>query len=915
MQSFLNLVAQKIVQKHENELGDIAIVLPNRRANIFLRQEFSKLITKSTWSPELFSLEDFVEKLVDLINIDQVDLMFELYHIHKKIEGANAEPFDEFMNWGTILLYDFNEIDRYLIDSKELYGFLSEARAIETWNPESGTLSEFQKKYLKFWDKLIIYYIEFRKHLLSQNKSYQGLSFRIAAENIKEGIKKYNYKKIYFSGFNALTEAEKRILEYFVKQHDAELFFDADNYYYNNKNQEAGKFLRTQINSSNNHYWVKDYFKENKKEINIYGISGNIGQAKLLGELIEANHQDFEIEKTAVVLADENILLPVLDSLPKGIDKVNITMGFGLGNSIFYDFFEKYLLLFQSSDLNEEIDRKGKYYYKESIAFFKHPVWNLLNIEIQLELKSIIDEAENEKKLFLDYSDFIQLDTLLDVPLLSIKEYNTKELTQTARDFCEKFRFLSNSELKPFNAELLFNFYNVFNRIIDLSNRYKEGFSHKAFIQLFRQVISSFEVSFIGEPLSGLQIMGVLETRTLDFEHIIMTSVNEGVLPSGKSQNTFIPYDIKRKFGLPSYKEKDAIFAYHFYRLLQRAKKISLIYNTQNDKLSGGEKSRFILQLQSEIEKYNPLIKVNTQLISEPPKPSIHEVVEIENNKKVKEVFINRLQKGISASALNSFMMCPLNFYYKYYLGLKTEDKTTDAVELNTFGNIVHKALELLYEPFIDKILDKKSISELKSNAEHTTRKAFIEIVNSEPNAGQFKLAFEVSKIYVKKIVALDEKEVKNGNEIIIKSLENEFKKRISIDHPIGYITIKGVIDRIDSYNGKKRIIDYKTGPVENRELEIKSIDYLIDGKSPKAFQMLLYYLAESEPNLNLDAGILSIKNKNTEFIPLKINLKLEIQDPSEIAKNILEEQVNRILNPALLFVHDKQSKYCDFCK
>jgi CRISPR/Cas system-associated exonuclease Cas4 (RecB family) len=411
--------------------------------------------------------------------------------------------------------------------------------------------------------------------------------------------------------------------------------------------------------------------------------------------------------------------------------------------------------------------------------------------------------------------------------------------------------------------------------------------------------------------------MGVLETRTLDFEHIIMTSVNEGVLPSGKSQNTFIPYDIKRKFGLPSYKEKDAIFAYHFYRLLQRASKVSLIYNTKNDGLSGGEKSRFILQIQNELEKYNQHNQVNTNLVSEPPKPSKYIPVKIENNEKIKEEFIKRLQNGISASALNSFMMCPLNFYYKYYLGLRIEDKTSDSIELNTFGNIVHRALECLYESKIGQILDKKSISELKSKSNQTTLEAFIEITNCEPKTGQFKLAFEVAKIYVQKIINQDEKEVKSGNEIVIKELEKKFNKSISINHSIKQITIKGIIDRIDTFNGVKRIIDYKTGTVTNNELKVKSIDNVISGKSPKAFQMLLYYLAEVETNKDLEVGILSIKNLNTEFIPLLIDnkLKSEIKDISHLTKTLLEEQVEKMLNPDLLFIHDENSKYCDFCK
>lgn len=919
MQSFLQLIAQHLIKSHKNELGNVAIVLPNRRANIFLRNELSKEIKDTTWAPSIYSLEDFVEQLVKLTSVDQVDLTFELYEVHKEIEGKQAESFDEFMNWGAILLYDFNEIDRYLVNAEELYGFLSEARAIETWNPETGKLTAFQEKYLKFWDKLHLYYTKFRKRLIEKGLSYQGLSFRQAAENVKDSTAFQQYDKIYFAGFNALTEAEKVLLNYFRNEHGAELIFDSDNYYLDNKSQESGRFLREHKESIKDFNWQFNYYKENTKEIDIYGISGNIGQAKLVGNILTQSLTEFSQEKTAVVLSDENLLVPILDSLPAEADKVNVTMGYTLSNTIFFDFFDKYLKLFlQNIEEGQEKSSFKGFYFKDCLELLNHPVWKFFHSNIKKEINRIQSKIEQSKVFFIQTEFFDSLNKELGLRFFENPNVKANILIKNLLSFCEGFHAKTELKLSALNSEILYSFYSSFNRINQVLENTRTEVEIKGLYQLYKQVVSSESVSFIGEPLSGLQVMGVLETRTLDFEHVIVTSVNEGVLPSGKTQSTFIPYDIKRKFNLPSYKEKDSIFAYHFYRLLQRAKKVSLIHNTFNDGFNSGEKSRFILQIENELQKYNSNIKIKEHLVSEKPPKSKAREFKIESNENIRNQITNRLQKGISPSALNSFFLCPLNFYNQKILGLNIADIATEELELNDFGKIVHLALENLYKFQLNKVFDKKVIQDLNSKHEASTLEAFKEITNQIPETGNYKLAFEIAKIYVKKIINLDAEEVKKGSELIIKSVEFEFVKRLEINHPIKYISIKGIIDRVDSLNGVERIIDYKTGGVNDSDLKLSSrnINRILDGKHSKLLQMMVYWLAMKEEGKDLDIGIFSTKNELTEFIRLQVEDKLlnEGNTQMEIFKEILEEAVEKLLNPDLCFVHNLESDYCDFC-
>jgi CRISPR/Cas system-associated exonuclease Cas4 (RecB family) len=459
--------------------------------------------------------------------------------------------------------------------------------------------------------------------------------------------------------------------------------------------------------------------------------------------------------------------------------------------------------------------------------------------------------------------------------------------------------------------EFLFGFYRAFNRIDALCEKYNSLKSFDSLLQLYRQILSTESVAFVGEPLGGLQLMGVLESRTLDFEQLIFSSLNEGILPAGKSQNSFIPFDIKKKFGLPSYREKDAIFAYHFYRMLQRSKRIDLIYNSKVDQLKGGERSRFVDQLIYEMPKKNPKVKINQIHLAPPLDNSSQEEVEITKSEEHLKSIRAHLSKGLSPSALNSYLQCPLNYYYKYILGMKEEQIIEEKIENHTFGTVIHDSLEALYKPHINQVLDQKSIQSIKAQINDEVKRQYEKNLNLIPESGSHRLAYEVAKRLVENTIEVDEKAIEKGDQIQLIALEQKvaWETEIKInDEQRQKVILKGKIDRIDRKNNKLRIIDYKSGKVEHSALSYRDLDSLTNGGKSVALQMLLYQLMyENKHSEEAEAGVISMRNIKSGF------LKLNPKDEND-ALDVLKIVINDLLNPNAPFKHNEKSIYCAFC-
>ena len=908
MQSFLNQIACYSIEKHGDNLGDLTIVLPNRRAIVFLKEEFKKELKKASWLPQFFSLEDFIQQLGTYNILDPTDLMFKLYKVHKELEGAAAEPFEEFLGWGSTLLQDFNEIDRYLVNAKDLYGFLTEAKALETWNLETNELTEFQHKYLKFWNKLGEYYRVFRQHLTKEGFAYQGLGFRSVAEQLQRKEEPKNkFTKLLFAGFNALTEAEKVIIDYYIQEQASEVVWDADKYYLNDNFQEAGNFLRDHKKRAKGAFnWVSNNLSANAKNITIYGVMGNIGQAKLIGNLIDSNKE----QETAVVLSDESLLVPCLEGLPTGINATNVTMGYPITSATTYSWLESYLDLYLKFN---QSNQKNTFYHKDVTAFLQHNIQQHFNTSVKTEIEGLTKWMSQEKSIFVPLSAFEKLNNALGFTAFGLENDKAMSLAQSILKLIHVLRLAGKESLDALNLECLAELEKSFNRLERLCKEEKELTTIENLVEIFKQIVSQQSISFVGEPLGGLQIMGVLESRTLDFENVIISSVNEGTLPSGKSQNSFIPFDIKQKFGLPSYQEKDAIFAYHFYRLLQRASNISILYNSKLDQLEGGERSRFIEQLLHEFGRKNPHSTIKEINVSPKPQARPIQPITIPLTEDICKRLKYKLEHKLSASALNLYLACPLSFYYRYVIGLKEDDVFQEKIEDNTLGNLVHESLKFLYLPLINKELVKEDLKTIWGKIDSILAAEFKKQLKTIATTGNHRLTYEVAKKFIEHQIQFDLSAVRKGHKIVIQELEEDHSCSVLLkinDTLEVNFNLFGKIDRIDEIDGIVRIIDYKTGGTKANDLKNKTLEKLVENDSPKSVQLMLYkYMYLKKTGKEVDSGILSLKNISSGY------LKLDKSDWQEDFENLLKVVAHNILIAKAELKHNEDSKYCTFCK
>jgi len=913
--TFLKQVVERLVSQHDS-FEDVHLILPGRRAIVYAREAFLQKHQRAGFLPSFHSLEDFILEHGNLKLMDSIDSIIELFRLHRIIEKDQAEPFDTFISWGGMLLQDFNEIDRYQVDGNELFDFLTEAKAIENWNPDGEPLSDFQLKYLKFYRQLATYYRLFRNRLIERGCAYQGLLFRKFSESLESQNKKWKqFEKIYFIGFNALTTAEQKIMDFFVQNEQGVQFRDADAYYMEDSRQEAGMFLRRQQQRDGDSFeLIGDELLQTEKSISIYGVSGNVAQAKLVGNCL-SQMDSKQIEKTALVMADENLLIPCLESIPAKVEKMNITMGYPLSNSSTYHWLLDYLMLYRSLEMEKQHEKSAGFILKELALFLRNRSFAQMGSEIKTKIDQLLYKLEQQKQFRVTADKLTEVNAFFDHPLFTDSQKEVRNLVEGMRVLLLKLQSRLKSKANPLQMGVLNTLDKHFNSLEERIKKIDFNLQLEGLVQLYRQILGVQTVDFVGEPLGGLQIMGVLESRTLDFEHVIFSSLNEGILPSGKSHNSFIPLDIKRKFKLPSYREKDAIFAYHFYRLLQKAKTISLIYNTQTDLFQSGEKSRFLEQLIVEMPKKNPKIKIRQAHYS----PVIHSN-ELKGERIIKspeiiEKIHTYLKSGLSPSSIAAFVNCPLDFYYKYILGLKEVEDIEAIIPDHLLGSLVHDTLEAIYSVHLNRILDLKSMAETRAKVKKELRNQFYEKLHHQPDFGYFKLAFEVAKQMVLQLLKLDEKSIQNGNEIQLIALEQKLEASLSIPSlktKNAQLKIKGKVDRIDRLNGNLRIIDYKTGSVNHSDLSFKAENLLGSAKS-KAIQLLIYqFLYESnfssEP---IKPGIISLKNISSGFIPL---VNRDTVSNQEVFKEILNELIETIIDNSKDFIHNESSNYCNFC-
>ncbi|MCF8307371.1 MAG: PD-(D/E)XK nuclease family protein [Bacteroidales bacterium] len=945
MDTFLDLTAKKILsQYHPEALEKLCVVFPSRRAGVFFRKSLSRQVGEAFFMPEIFAMEDFVLKNTNLRQLDSISLSFELFEVHKKL-NKNSGSFEEFLKYGTTILSDFNELDMHMVDIQKAFSYLEDYRELKLWGLEKDELSDFQKKYLDFFKSLSYYYEEFKKRLFDRKSAYQGLAFRYLAENCDEIFREPKWKKTFFAGFNAFTPSEQKIVDFFLENQSGEVIWNADKYYLEDKKQEAGQHLRELFKKD---FYVNDFvgnnFRDYPKDIDIYGCPGDIAQAKTAGQLLKSISEE---DNVAVVLADETLLEPVLNSIPSNISAFNVTMGLPLGNTPLYSLFEN-LFRLHVSPYKTGKSKKAEsgdiyFYYKDVLRVMAHSLikkyldWKMSDYENPG--KSPIDELKKANKTYYSPRDIKKLLSDIGVRDMDAVSFLWEDWQQKANKALDSYLHLlqalrdmainqdSREGENQLLLEYIYRFSNVFQTMQNLREEYSTLKTPDVLWRFLIQLINRETIAFRGEPLKGLQIMGMLETRLLDFERVILVSANEEFLPGGQFDVTLMPYEMRLNYRLPLKKDKAAIFAYHFYSLLQRSKKVDILYNTVIEGNQGSEMSRFVKQLMHELPKYNRHTSIrNTNVAIKPHLKEQEQKIEIEKSAKVMKRLKEKADTGFAATTLNKYRLCPLKYYLEEILNLEEEEEVEETIEARTLGNVVHHTLEKFFKPFINKAIKKEDLVAMEKEAQTKLTEVFKELYTGRDIfSGKNLLVYNVALYWLEAFLKKEKEDLKayqeKGKSYFLKGTETQLWGHLSIQQPYKNfrVNFKGKIDRMDKVGEDIRIIDYKTGRVINQNITFDNFEQLMESTGKKeAFQLLIYqwlYRQNYNDGTKVWPAILSFPALNNGYMFAKHAGKKGVENEAldDFEKEI-EKLLEEIFDSKIPFYQTKDREICRTC-
>lgn len=938
--TFIEKVVQEIIKEKEHDFSSSVIIFPNRRAGLFFKQALSEHIDRPVWVPKVMSISDFVEKTVPYSIPGDLTLLMELFETYRAL-GID-EPFDKFYPWGGMLMRDFDEIDKYLLDGDTIFRNLKEIKSLEGRfafeEDEKNALEEFwgsisndnpdpyQQAFLDIWEINRQLYTRFRDRLAEKGWGYEGMLYRFLAEN-PESCDFGAWDHFVFAGFNALSPAEKAFINHFLNKGTGRILWDADQYYLDDPNQEAGAFLRRQFKadfSRPNGQWIENRLSTDKKHVKVFGVPLNVGQAKALGNILANKENDFSSEKTAIILPDEGMLFPVLNALPEGYQDVNVTMGYPLRNTPFYSLFESLIKMQQDAGGGS---REKRYYFRSVLNVLLHPfIHPIAPHQIDQRRKAILDNNE----IFIPASNLQALgdpDTELFEHLFQPVE-NLNEVFPYFRQVLMIVQEqVKNTEGKtsPVEQSYLYHFYTYLKRLESLTSQYDIDFHLDTFWSLFRQIIQTQQIPFNGEPLKGLQVMGTLETRNLDFENVFVLSANEGQMPPSANSNSYIPFNLRKAFGLPTYEEEDSLFAYHFYRILQRASNIYFFYDTEMSSLQKGEKSRFVYQLENEWANTNPNVVWQEYLLKAPLSTEVELPIEVPKGDNVWKSLSKYLDSGdgnkqsaLSPSAILTYMDCPLQFYFKYVAGLEEEEEVTEEIRPDTLGSIFHDAIAKLYEMHIEENgseVTEESLKALHDKIDEALDHGFKKNFSSdlENLQGRNLLIRSIIARQLASVLERDSQEVP-FNLLLVEKGHYEASFPVEINQDKYQVWLIGIIDRLDEKDGIKRVLDYKTGKIHyNKSQGVP--DFFTNSGNKTAFQLMWYGYVYNRnfPKDAIKLGAYPLKEMNQ---PVNFLFKGNTLDEDSIGyfEEGLKEQLNSLFDPDIPFKQTTDRKVCEQC-
>lgn len=934
MQKFLHKVAKHLLQKHGNNMSALTVLMPNHRMCVFFREALMDAAVESVWLPEIITLQDWIFGKSNLALAQPLELVLDLYEVFK--ENGGEEPLDEFIPVAQVMIEDFSEVDRQLTEATPFFSYLEKLQSLKVYVPGEEP-DEFAVRYRKFWHLFRVSYFAFREKLLTKNKSYEGLIYRNFTAQMQQ-LQLDKDWKVAAVGFNYLTKSEEKILQYLRQNWEMEIIWDTDRYYVEDDYQEAGMFFRKYIREwrVDNEKWQEDLIGTDEKQINIIGVAKSIGQTKVVADIL-SNKLQLSVgneRNTVIVVPDESLLNPLLVSLPGNISAYNISMGYPLRESLPAGLLK---LLFGLHDNVEKFQSKNqkhlRFHYRDVFDMLHHPYASIL-IGDKAAVSAFTELIRKRNRMLVGMAEIERTFTESDYAKFFWYTDNSALYLQKLLELIDGLRLkLSNltkngGEDRSADIELLFFLYKTVQNIKNTLTVGKQELSVQSLRKLLAESIRFARVPFEGEPVKGLQIMGVMETRGLDFENVIILSMNEGIFPSGKKHNSYIPMEMKREF-LSTYKEKDAESAYLFLRLLQRAKNTYLLYNTESDELGGGEKSRLILQLQYELQKANRKAVINDLVYSVDPPPRLPEDdLVIYKDEKLLDKLVSDLRDiGISPSALNTYINCSLQYYLRYTANLREQDDIEESIEAATLGSAVHDVLENLYQEKLEQPLTLEFLSAIlgdKKHIETLTKKAFENRFDEESlKHGKNYLLYRVCLKLLDEFLKHEKDHLEllkaKGGELKLLMLEQKMEQQLSIGGRD--IKVYGKVDRVEETAGVISVADYKTGTPAGSVIKSDDVGLFAgDPKYAKAMQLLtyawLYWRGSGSGDIRLRSGIYWLRQISDGLDALTVDKSTLITRHillqfEEVLKNVLTS----LLDPAMPFQKTSDTDRCRNCE
>lgn len=951
MKPFLYQVASLFYEKWGAEVSRLAFVFPNRRTGLFFQKYLSEVADIPLFSPTILTINDLFIQLSGKQSADRISMLFTLYDIYIRQSGS-TETFDEFLYWGEMLLNDFDDIDKYMANARMLFSNVTDLREIENdfdflsdeqiaairsfWSsfyPRGDTPN--QQQFLAVWQVLYDLYEEFRATLAAEGKGYEGMIFREVVESMERGESPdLPYERIVFVGLNALSVSEERFLAQLQKREIADFYWDYVSDKVTDPDNKASYFVSRNLKSFPSSMKLPPEEKV-KTEIEVIGIPSGIGQAKHVYTLLsdwckEAEMSSEEALRTAVILPDEHLLIPVLNAIPEQIRRINVTMGYPLAGTPVASLIE-YILALQKNV--RYIDRNPLFYFRDVLPVLNHRYILSTSPEI---ISSLVKEITENNKIYISHTE-LEKTPLLEIlftPVTGVEAFSDylikvlEELNKVMSALSDEEEEDATLRTNDLEQEFIFHYFTTVNRMKEVMKDARIEMKIDTFFRLLKRVTDTITIPFHGEPLSGLQIMGVLETRALDFDRLIILSMNEGIFPQRKAANSFIPYNLRRGFGLPTYEHQDSVWAYHFYRLIERASHVSLLYDTRSNGLQTGEVSRFVHQLHYhyEVPMRDKLVVYNVSSSKTLPLA----VPKREDIMRRLDAYRKGGSKAISASAINTYLDCPLKFYFSVVEGIREEEEVSETIESDVFGSILHKVMEELYKPFQGKMVTVDLLKAIRKDTALLTgaiARAFAseffktEVVRSL--TGQNYLIGEMIRKYVEKIL---ERDGKLTPFVYIES-ERKINGLISLsDH--SEIRLKGFIDRVDEVLDAIRIIDYKSGSGTTTFSSIESLFNKEEKDRAKAVMQVFMYCwmyahFTENKGKTIQPGIYYVRSLFSDPFDPSVYHRIErgksekVEDFSGYAQAFeegLRGCLDEIFNPEIPFTQTPTGKACSYC-